>query len=180
MVKNSYGIACTFGYIAKDVRDTLFVVTMFVGGFVTPLVTIIYCYTAIFLKTFENELHFKVNSSRPDFRAKGRRRADTEVAKASVIVVVLFCASWLPFAIIALLGAFGHYALITPQVDITLEFIGKSSVIISPMVYSFGHPVLKKSCLKCLRVSNSRFTFPLETEDFSLKSTGRVSLLSKN
>ena len=180
-VKNSYGIACTFEYIARDRGDTSFVVTLFVGGFVMPLTAIIYCYAAIFLKTFKNEINFMVKRSHADFRAEGRRRADIKVAKVSVIVVALFCASWLPFAIITLLGAFGQYALITPQVDITLEFIGKTSVIISPIVYSFGHPVLRKSCLKCLRVSpNSRFTSPLETEDFGLKSTVKVSLLLKN
>ena len=179
-VKNSYGIACTFEYIARDRGDTSFVVTLFVGGFIMPLTAIIYCYSAIFLKTFKNEINFMVKRSHADFRAEGRRRADIKVAKVSVIVVVLFCASWLPFAIITLLGAFGHYSLITPQVDITLEFIGKASVIISPIVYSFGHPVLRKSCLKCLRVSDSRVTSPLETEDFSLKSTVKVSLLLKN
>ena len=144
-----------------------------------PLVTIIYCYIGILLKTLENELRFKVNRSHRDFRVEGRRRADIEVAKVSAIGVVLFCASWLPFAIVALIGTSGHYALITPQVDVSLSFIGKSSVIISPIVYSFGHPVLKKSCVKCLRISDSRSTFPIET-DFSLKSTARVSLLLKN
>ena len=157
-VTSSYGISCTFNYIAVDRSTTLFVVTIFAGGFILPLTVIVRCYAAIFLKVFNNEVRFKLSESLLDVRTKGRRRVDVKIAKVSAAVVLFFCTSWLPFAVIALVCAFGHYQLITPQTDMTLCLLGKASVIISPIVYTIGHPVLKQTFVCCKQAAERRFS----------------------
>ena len=175
-VENSYGIACSFKYIGNDRSTTLFVVTIFVGGFILPFTMILWCYTAIFLKVFKNEVRLNFRKSLSDFRAVGRRRADLKIAKVSAVVVLFFCVSWMPLAVIALLCAFGHNQLITPQIDIATELLGKASVIVSPIVYTAGHPVLKKTFMYCKRIGKGRSVVP----HYDLKFTGKTSLPVKN
>lgn len=47
--------------------------------------------------------------------------AEIRIAKAALTVCFLFVASWTPYGIMSLIGAFGDQQLLTPGVNITLN-----------------------------------------------------------
>ena len=147
------GISCSFqcipGEPGDDPHTVPYVLTLFTGGFVLPLVLIVCCYSVLYGKVLSHEVQFRNSSLRLGSRAQGRKRADIKIAKISVIVVALFCLSWLPFSFYSLLCTFGLCNFFTPLGAVTVTMVGKFSFMISPMLYAFSHPVLRKTSACC-------------------------------
>lgn len=48
---------------------------------------------------------------------QANQSAEIRIAKAAITVCFLFVASWTPYAVLALIGAFGDHNLLTPGVN---------------------------------------------------------------
>lgn len=65
---------------------------------------------------------------------------EIRIAKAAITVCFLFVASWTPYAVMALIGAFGNRALLTPGVTMVPALCCKLVACIDPYVYAISHP----------------------------------------
>ncbi|XP_014218018.1 opsin, ultraviolet-sensitive-like, partial [Copidosoma floridanum] len=60
--------------------------------------------------------------------------------QAAITIVFLFVASWTPYAVMALTGAFGNRALLTPGVTMIPACTCKTVACLDPYVYAISHP----------------------------------------
>lgn len=65
---------------------------------------------------------------------------EIRIAKAAITVCFLFVASWTPYAVLALIGAFGNQALLTPGVTMIPAVTCKLVACIDPYIYAISHP----------------------------------------
>lgn len=65
---------------------------------------------------------------------------EIRIAKAAITVCFLFVASWTPYAVLALIGAFGNQALLTPGVTMIPACACKFVACVDPYVYAISHP----------------------------------------
>ena len=59
-----------------------------------------------------------------------------DTAKTVLIVVFLFCLSWMPYAIISLIGVYGDQSMITPLASAIPGLFAKASTIYNPVIYA--------------------------------------------
>ena len=66
--------------------------------------------------------------------------AEVKIAKAAITICCLFVASWTPYGVMALIGAFGNKALLTPGVTMIPACACKFVACLDPYVYAISHP----------------------------------------
>lgn len=66
--------------------------------------------------------------------------AEIRIAKAAITICFLFVASWTPYAVLALIGAFGDKSLLTPGVTMIPACACKFVACLDPYVYAISHP----------------------------------------
>lgn len=75
---------------------------------------------------------------------------EIRIAKACFTIFFLFVCAWTPYAIVALIGAFGDRKLLTPLATMIPAVCAKIVSCIDPIVYAISHPryrqVLEKKC----------------------------------
>ncbi|PVD39348.1 hypothetical protein C0Q70_01978 [Pomacea canaliculata] len=69
-----------------------------------------------------------------------RRRLELRVTRLVCCITMSFCFSWLPFAVVALIGTFGNPNQITPMVSTLPGMLAKTSTVVNPLIYAIGHP----------------------------------------
>lgn len=69
-----------------------------------------------------------------------RRRLEVRVTRLVCCITMSFCFSWLPFAVVALIGTFGNPNQITPMVSTLPGMLAKTSTVVNPLIYAIGHP----------------------------------------
>ncbi|CAG9793897.1 unnamed protein product [Diatraea saccharalis] len=70
----------------------------------------------------------------------GQQSAEIRIAKAALTVCFLFVASWTPYGVMSLIGAFGNQDLLTPGVTMIPAVTCKAVACIDPWVYAISHP----------------------------------------
>ena len=129
-----FGTTCSYDYLVTDHADRYFLMCVVIGDFVMPLFIICYCYLWIMLKfrshqqqygslldpsksrkshrtpssdygTTEQERSTLVSrkASKPKLRRK-LKSTEFKIARTVVFVVLIFCVSWTPYAVICLIG----------------------------------------------------------------------------
>ncbi|XP_076814525.1 pinopsin-like [Clavelina lepadiformis] len=125
-VPEGVGTSCGPNWFTKDERERTYLVIYFNTCFFIPLTVIILCYGKMiaFLRRFNR------NSSLPE-----NTRADTQVAKMVILMVVAFLLAWSPYA------GFAMYNVFNPdsQMDFALgsipAYFAKSAFIYNPLIY---------------------------------------------
>lgn len=65
---------------------------------------------------------------------------ELRIAKACFTIFFLFVCAWTPYAIVALIGAFGNRKLLTPVATMIPAVAAKIVSCIDPFVYAISHP----------------------------------------
>lgn len=65
---------------------------------------------------------------------------EIRIAKAAITMCFLFVASWTPYAVLALIGAFGDRSLLTPGVTMIPAVACKLVACLDPYIYAISHP----------------------------------------
>ncbi|KAK0181981.1 hypothetical protein PV327_000156 [Microctonus hyperodae] len=141
-----YLTSCTFDYItdASDIR--YFVGTIFTFSYAIPMTLIIYYYSQIVSHVISHEKSLReqakkmnVESLRSNTNANAQS-AEIRIAKAAITICFLFVASWTPYGVMALIGAFGNKALLTPGITMIPACTCKMVACLDPYVYAISHP----------------------------------------
>nr|CAD7426725.1 unnamed protein product [Timema monikensis] len=73
-------------------------------------------------------------------QAQNQTSAEIRIAKAAISICFLFVAAWTPYAVMALIGAFGNKAMLTPGVSMIPACTCKLVACLDPYVYAISHP----------------------------------------
>nr|AAY16534.1 ultraviolet-sensitive visual pigment [Limenitis arthemis astyanax] len=145
-VPEGYLTSCTFDYLTNTFDTKLFVACVFTCSYVFPMSFIIYFYSGIVKQVFAHEAALReqakkmnVESLRSNQNAAAES-AEVRIAKAALTVCFLFVASWTPYGVMSLIGAFGDQRLLTPGVTMIPAVACKAVACIDPWVYAISHP----------------------------------------
>lgn len=145
-VPEGYLTSCTFDYLTSTFDNRMFVGTIFTFSYVLPMSLIIYYYSQIVSHVVNHEkaLREQAKKMNVDSLRSNQNQANTSVevriAKAAITVCFLFVASWTPYAVLALIGAFGDKNLLTPGVTMFPACACKFVACLDPYVYAISHP----------------------------------------
>lgn len=73
---------------------------------------------------------------------------EIRIAKACFTIFFLFVCAWTPYAIAALIGAFGNRALLTPLATMIPAVCCKIVSCLDPYVYAISHPKFRAALEK--------------------------------
>lgn len=65
---------------------------------------------------------------------------EMRIAKACFTIFFMYVCAWTPYAIVALTGAFGDKAMLTPVATMIPAVAAKSVSCIDPWIYAISHP----------------------------------------
>ncbi|XP_053690066.1 opsin, ultraviolet-sensitive-like [Sabethes cyaneus] len=145
-VPEGYLTSCTFDYLTNTFDTRMFVGAIFTFSYVLPMSLIIYYYSQIVSHVVNHEkaLREQAKKMNVDSLRSNQSQANTTVevriAKAAITVCFLFVASWTPYAVLALIGAFGNQSLLTPGVTMFPACACKFVACLDPYVYAISHP----------------------------------------
>nr|BCK34771.1 ultraviolet-sensitive opsin [Theretra japonica] len=146
-VPEGYLTSCSFDYLTNTFDTKLFVACIFACSYVFPMSMIIYFYSGIVKQVFAHEAALReqakkmnVESLRANQGGAASQSAEIRIAKAALTVCFLFVASWTPYGVMALIGAFGNQQLLTPGVTMIPAVACKAVACIDPWVYAISHP----------------------------------------
>lgn len=106
----------------------MFVAVIFTCSYVIPMSMIIYYYSQIVSHVINHEKALREQAKKMNVESlrsnqnQANQSAEIRIAKAAITICFLFVASWTPYAILALVGAFGDHNLLTPGVSIIYLF----------------------------------------------------------
>ncbi|KAL1518310.1 hypothetical protein ABEB36_001952 [Hypothenemus hampei] len=154
-VPEGFLTACSFDYLTRTFDNRLFVGAIFTFSYVLPMLMIIYFYSQIVSKVFSHEKALREQAKKMNvesLRANQRNSesAELRIAKAAITVCFLFVTSWTPYAVLALIGAFGDQTLLTPGVSMIPALNCKLVACIDPYIYAISHPKFRLELQKRL------------------------------
>nr|QWV42717.1 ultraviolet sensitive opsin [Bitoma cylindrica] len=145
-VPEGFLTSCTFDYLTNTFDNKVFVGSIFSCSYVIPMSMIIYFYSQIVKKVFSHEKALREQAKKMNVeslrsnQSQNNESAELRIAKAAITICSLFVASWTPYAVLALIGAFGNQALLTPGVTMVPACACKFVACIDPYVYAISHP----------------------------------------
>lgn len=138
--------SCTFDYITDTPEIRTFTGTIFTFSYVLPMSLIIFYYSRMVGHVMDHEKALReqakkmnVESLRSNTTANSQS-AEIRIAKAALTICFLFVAAWTPYGVMAMIGAFGNKALLTPGVTMIPACCCKAVACLDPYVYAISHP----------------------------------------
>ncbi|XP_021377213.1 rhodopsin-like [Mizuhopecten yessoensis] len=128
-------ISCTFDFLSRDTLYKSFVISLQTCVFYVPVSLIMFSYASIFVKVSRNEREMDRLKNTQQLWRSSRFNIEIKVAKTALVITMVFCLSWLPYAVVALIGSFGNIQLITPLTSAIPGFCAKLSTSINPLIY---------------------------------------------
>nr|QWV42725.1 ultraviolet sensitive opsin [Trixagus carinifrons] len=145
-VPEGYLTSCSFDYLMDTFDNHMFVAVIFTFSYVIPMSMIIYFYSQIVKHVFHHEKALRdqakkmnVESLRSNVNLQ-QQSTEIRIAKVAIMVCFLFVASWTPYAVLAMIGAFGDQSLLTPGVTMIPACACKFVACLDPYVYALSHP----------------------------------------
>ncbi|XP_017780168.1 PREDICTED: opsin, ultraviolet-sensitive-like [Nicrophorus vespilloides] len=145
-VPEGFLTACSFDYLTETFDNKMFVAVIFTFSYLIPMSMIIYFYSKIvgFVVNHEKALReqakkMNVESLRSN-SSQQSQSAEVRIAKAAITICFLFVAAWTPYAVLALIGAFGDQSKLTPAVTMIPACACKFVACIDPYIYAISHP----------------------------------------
>lgn len=159
--------SCTFDFFTRTLNNRSYVISIFTAHFIVPVIIIVSSYAIIFRIVSQHSQDFehaaktlgenKVPLTMRKFNTGVKYEYRT--ARVSLIVILVFCISWTPYAIIALIGSFGDSSKVTRLSAGIPCFIAKFSTVINPVIYSLLHPHFRKKLVNlgaCVETDQER------------------------
>lgn len=156
-------VSCTFDYFSTSLSNILYNVLIQVLYFCVPITCMIICYGLIFLKvriherryfSMRNGDNFDEASFRRIRRSRKMERNELKTAKASLILISVFCISWAPYSVVSWIGLSGDRHLLTPLVVVFPAVFAKISTVLNPLLYAL---LLRSFKVKLKLCCNQRF-----------------------
>ncbi|XP_011306382.1 opsin, ultraviolet-sensitive [Fopius arisanus] len=137
---------CTFDYLTDTPETRYFVATIFTFSYAIPMLLIIYYYSQIVGHVVNHEKSLREQAKKMNVESlrsnanTHAQSAEIRIAKAAITICFLFVASWTPYGVMAMIGAFGNKSLLTPAVTMIPACACKFVACLDPYVYAISHP----------------------------------------
>lgn len=79
---------------------------------------------------------------------KDSKSVEIRIAKAAFTIFFMFVCAWTPYAVVALIGAFGNRLLLTPIATMIPAVCCKIVSCLDPFVYAISHPRYRQALEK--------------------------------
>ncbi|XP_046572833.1 rhodopsin-like [Haliotis rubra] len=149
---------CSFDFESKDSNNVSFIISIYVFCFTLQLLIIIMCYSSIFATVYIHDRELSkmkmILTNGREHRTVSRRILELKVARLVLIIVFLFCVSWAPYAILALINMFGWRHLVTPIGVVLAGALAKISTVINPIIYAIYAPKFRSCIALCCKAGN--------------------------
>lgn len=151
---------CTFDFFTRSALNIAYNVVIQILFFVIPIIVIIVCYARIFVKVRSHEIKYFRQTGNCEFDEammrnirKNRKKEKNELktARAIIILIAVFCISWLPYSLISIISLYGDDSEITPMVVTIPPLIAKASTVFNPVLYAFVHERVKLKMMLFLK-----------------------------
>ncbi|XP_011699130.1 PREDICTED: opsin, ultraviolet-sensitive-like [Wasmannia auropunctata] len=145
-VPEGFLTSCSFDYLTDTSEIQYFVATIFTFSYCIPMVLIIYYYSQIVSHVISHEKALREQAKKMNvesLRSNAGTNSQTmeiRIAKAAITICFLFVLSWTPYGVLAMIGAFGNKALLTPSVTMIPACTCKFVACLDPYVYAISHP----------------------------------------
>nr|ALB48853.1 UV opsin [Photinus indictus] len=145
-VPEGFLTSCSFDYLTDTFDNDMFVAVLFICSYVIPMGLIIYFYSQIVKEVMHHEKALREQAKKMNVESLRSNQAvqsqsvEIRIAKVAIMVCFLFVASWTPYAVLALIGAFGDQSLLTPGVTMIPALTCKFVACLDPYVYALSHP----------------------------------------
>nr|APY20521.1 ultraviolet sensitive opsin [Xylobiops basilaris] len=176
-VPEGYLTSCSFDYLTDTFDNHLFVATIFFCSYVAPLSLIIYFYIQIVNQVFKHEKALKEQAKKMNVDSlrsnqdQAAQSVEIRIAKAAITVCFLYIAAWTPYAVLALIGAFGDKTLLTPGVTMIPAIACKTVACLDPYVYAISHPKYRVELQKKLPWLAIKETLPSDNQSATATET---------
>ncbi|XP_071549153.1 visual pigment-like receptor peropsin [Panulirus ornatus] len=120
------GISCSIDWETRTWMNTSYIVFLFGLGLGVPLSVMAFSYTNIIVT---------LNQHGQTGLQAGVARAERRVAVMVVIMGSTFLMAWTPYAVLALIMAFGDPSVVTPGAAVVPAIFAKSSCMYNPIIY---------------------------------------------
>ncbi|KAH3867845.1 hypothetical protein DPMN_030982 [Dreissena polymorpha] len=136
--------SCTFDFFSKTPAVQGFVIAIFIMHFCIPVTAVAISHFLLSTAISQLRQQFLEASRVYGEDTLPRRRNgsihETKTTRAVIIVILVFCISWAPYACVALFGVFGDASKITRLAAGLPGLFAKCSAAFNPIVYAFLHP----------------------------------------
>lgn len=142
-----YLTSCTVDYLADDPSVRNYVKIYFVAAWCLPVAIIVWSYWGIIKAVGQSERNLRrIEDSTHAVKdnKKGGQKEEIKIAKIAAMLISLWLLSWTPYAVVALMGAFGHGHEIDPAWSIIPALTAKTAATLDPFAYCLSHPKFKK------------------------------------
>lgn len=82
----------------------------------------------------------KMNVASLSNKDNSSESVEMRIAKACFTIFFMYVCAWTPYAIVALIGAFGDKTLLTPFATMIPAVAAKSVSCLDPWIYAISHP----------------------------------------
>ena len=175
-------VTCSYDYLTQDWNEKTFMYYAFAFNYTVPMLTVIFFYIQIVKAVVAHEAAMKAQAKKMNVDSLKSNQKDNEasaevkIAKVAITNVLLWVATWTPYATIAMIGVFGNQMLITPLVAQLPSFLGnlvsffhpsspciltlpacnpaepsfsaKTSSCLNPIVFAVSHPKFREAIAK--------------------------------
>ncbi|XP_012060729.1 PREDICTED: opsin, blue-sensitive-like [Atta cephalotes] len=146
---------CSFDYLTDDEDTRTFVITIFFWAYVLPMLLIIYFYSQLLKSIRSHEKMLRDQAKKMNVKSlvsnqNKERSVEMRIAKVAFTIFFLFVLAWTPYAVVALIGAYGNREALTPFSTMLPAIFAKTVSCIDPWIYAINHPryrqELEKRC----------------------------------
>ncbi|XP_062546079.1 opsin-3-like [Armigeres subalbatus] len=145
-IPEGYLTTCSFDYLTDDSDTRVFVGCIFAWAYAIPMFIICFFYTQLFGHVRQHEAMLKNQARKMNVESLAANRnekaqsVEIRIAKAAFTIFFLFVCAWTPYAIVAMIGAFGDRTLLTPFFTMIPAVCCKIVSCLDPWVYAISHP----------------------------------------
>ena len=142
-IPEGFQTSCSFDYLSRDLKNVLFVQGMFWFGFVFPVLIIACCYVGIIRAVSSQSREMRKTAEKmgaKTTKSEKDKKQDIAMAKVAAGTISLFIISWLPYALVAMMGVLGQRQFVTPYTCQVPVMCAKASAMWNPIVYALSHP----------------------------------------
>ncbi|XP_067004978.2 opsin-2 [Anabrus simplex] len=152
-VPEGFLTTCSFDYLTEDEDTRVFVGSIFTWSYAFPLTLIVFFYSRLFNQVRVHEMMIKEQAKKMNVKSlqsnqKDDKSVEIRIAKVAFAIFFLFLCSWTPYATVAIIGAFGNRAILTPMSTMIPALTAKIVSCINPWIYAINHPRYRAELLK--------------------------------
>lgn len=136
---------CSFDYLTDDQETKVFVGCIFAWAYAIPMSLICFFYYQLFGHVQQHEAMLKNQAKKMNVKSlasnqDNQKSIELRVAKAAFTIFFLFVCAWTPYAVVAMIGAFGNRQLLTPLATMLPAICAKIVSCLDPWIYAISHP----------------------------------------